>query len=184
MKFRFTFQAATQVSLRVYIKNKWNICSGLLLHVSLSQKISHHQPWVLRVENIPPDSRTLVRAPKPCRHTLGDGAGDFPKRNPGAEGMNCQDSGMDLGQNLRSTHLWISPGFCICVTAWICLFLPFDTFWKTTKLLNSHWRALAEAGMLFPGKKKKFYRKETLQPNIHIPGCIYPKALWWERIYL
>lgn len=174
MKLGFTFQAAThptKVSLRVYIKYKWNICSGLLLHISLSQKISQCQPWAPRGGKYSYWQRNPRESTQALHAHSGWWSRRLSKEKPWRWWMNSEDLGMDLGQNLRSTRLWISQSFCICVTAWICLFLPFDTFSKPTKLLNSHWRALTEAGMLFPGKKSPTERKHCKQ-NIHNPGCI------------
>lgn len=83
--------------------------------------------------------------------------------------------GMDLRQNPRFIRPWISRSFCICVTAWVCLFLPFDMLSKPTRLLNSHWGALTEAGTFFPEKKKNSYTKFLHRNrNILIPSYVYP----------
>lgn len=91
---------------------------------------------------------------------------------------------MGLGQNLRFICPWISQSFCICVTAWVCLFLPFDTLSKPIRLLNSHWGALTEAGTFFPEKKKiPTQNSYTATETSSSPAMSTPQALWWERIY-
>lgn len=99
--------------------------------------------------------------------------------------MDCFHLGMDPGQNLRSTRPWISRSFC--VMPWVCLFLPFDTLSKPTRLLNSHWGALTEAGVFFPEKKKTtkiLQKRNTATETSSSPGTSKLQVLWWVRIYL
>ena len=124
----------------------------MLLHFSLSQKRSHCQDWTLRVENIP-TAQPLWEHPSLPRTLWGDGAEDFPKSSSDSFHL-----GMDPRQNLRPTRPWISRSFCICVTAGVCLFLPFDNqrgCWTPTE---EHLQRL-----VFPRKKQKSYRKERPQ---------------------
>lgn len=173
MKFKFTFQAAThptKVSLRVYIKNKWNICSGLLVHVSLSRRYPTTRPglpgWkVFLLEwNSYSYSRTLVRAPKPCRHT-GWLDRRFSKEKPW-----CWGDELSGFRNGPGAEPQIYPPLNFPAFLYVCYSMNLSVLalWhvlKNKKAVELPLKSTCRGWHAFPRKKKKSYRKETLQPR-------------------